>query len=288
MRSENRIVELAAWGFDESADRDRGVAAEVLTRVGERAAGVLQSCPEWESISPVLHDATEHLKDRLSAYATRNDVQMEFEGLEWRLAVIDLRRLLCFQRRLVLPAEDIEPESQHDFDWQRRLDLAFSPPRTSQLRHRMNPTELTLQTDNPDFSVRLKPVSSEAEPFGLALRHGSPFMEVARYRDRWFLRDGYHRAFRLLCARVFAVPAVVVEARNLQELGAVQPWFFPEDVLFSRRPPAVSDFASDGFVLRWRRPVRRKVIRISITEHFEPLNFEEEKGAEYEHCNDAR
>lgn len=269
MRRENRIVELAAWGFDESPDRDRVVAADDLARVRERAANLVQSCPEWYSISPVLEDATEHLKNRLSTYATRNDVQMEFEGLEWRLAVIDLRRLLSFQRRFVLPAEDTERECHHDFDWQRRLDFAFPPPRASQLTQHLNPTELTLQTDNPDFSVRLEPISSEAGPFVLAFRHGSPFMEVACYRDRWFLRDGYHRAYRLLRARVFAVPAVMVEARSLKELGAVQPWFFQEGILFSRRPPAVSDFASDDFVLRWRRPVRRTVIRISITEHFE-------------------
>ena len=128
MRRENRIVELAVWGFDESPDRDRCVASDDLACVWERAAKLVKSCPKWHSISPVLDDATEHLKDRLSTYATRSDVQMEFEGFEWRLAVVD----------------------------------------------------------------------------------------------------------------------------------------------------------------RWRRPVRRKVIRISITEHFETLNSEDEKGAEHEHCNDAR
>lgn len=269
MRSEYRIVELAAWGFDENPDRDRGVAADDLARVRERAANLVQSSPEWDSISPVLEDATEHLKDRLLSYATRNDVQMEFEGLEWRLVVVDLRRLLCSQRRLVLPAEEAEPEGLDDLDWQRRLDLAFPTRRTSEFTHHFDATELAMHTENPDFSVRLKPISSEAEPFVLALRHGSPSMGVASYRDRWFLRDGYHRAFRLLRARVFEVPAVLVEARSLKELGAVQPWFFQEGILFSRRPPAVSDFASDDFVLRWRRPVRRTVIRISITEHFE-------------------
>ena len=288
MRSENRIVELAAWGFDESQDRDQVIAADDLARVRERAATLVQSCPEWDSISPVFDDATQHLKDRLSTYATRNDVQMEFEGLEWRLAVVDLRRLLSFQRRLAFPTEDMESEGYHNFDWQRRLDLAFPPPRVSKYTQRLNPTELTLQTDNPDFRVWLKSISKDTESFEVAVRHGSPFMEVADYRGRWFLRDGYHRAYRLLQACVFAVPAVVVHAKSLVELGAVQPWFFPEDILLGRRPPAVSDFMSDDLVLRWRRPVRRKVIRIAITEHFETMDSEEEKGAEREHCNQAR
>ncbi len=288
MRSENRIVELAAWGFDESQDRDQVIAADDLARVRERAATLVQSCPEWDSISPVFDDATQHLKDRLSTYATRNDVQMEFEGLEWRLAVVDLRRLLSFQRRLAFPTEDMESEGYHNFDWQRRLDLAFPPPRVSKYTQRLNPTELTLQTDNPDFRVWLKSISKDTESFEVAVRHGSPFMEVADYRGRWFLRDGYHRAYRLLQACVFAVPAVVVHAKSLVELGAVQPWFFPEDILLGRRPPAVSDFMSDDLVLRWRRPVRRKVIRIAITEHFETMDSEEEKGAEREYCNQAR
>ncbi len=288
MRSENRIVELAAWGFDESQDRDQVVEADDLARVRGRAANLIELQPEWDSISPVLDDATEHLKDRLSTCATRNDVRMEFEGLEWRLAVIDLRRLLCFQRRLVLPGKDTEPESHQEFDWQRRLELAFPPTRVSKYTQRLNPTELTLQTDNPDFRVWLKSISKDAESFEVAVCHGSPFMEVAHYRGRWFLRDGYHRAYRLLRACVFAVPAVVVHAKSLVELGAVEPWFFPEDILLGRRPPAVSDFMSDDLVLRWRRPVRRKVIRIAITEHFETMDSEEEKGAEREHCNQAR
>ena len=288
MRRDNRIIELGAWGFDENPDRDRFVRADDLVDAQERAANLIQSRPKWDSISPVVDDATDQLKHRLSRYSTRNDLQMEFAGLEWKLAVVDVRRLLSFQRRLVLPEKELQPESIEESDWQKRLELAFPSSRTSQFTRRSNATELTLKTENPDFSVSLKPSSKDAKSFEVALCHGSPFMEVARYRDRWFLRDGYHRAYRLLRAHVFAVPAAIVEARSVKELGAVEPWFFSEEVLFGDQPPLVTDFTSEDLVLRWRRPVRRKVIRVVITEHFETLNFEEEKGAEHEHCNQAR
>jgi hypothetical protein len=288
VRRDNRIVELAAWGFDENPDRDRFVRADDLVDVQERAANLIQSRPKWDSISPVVDDATDQLKHRLSRYSTRNDLQMEFAGLEWKLAVVDLRRLLSFQRRLVLPEKELQPQSIEESDWQKRLELAFPSSRTSQFTRRSNATELTLKTENPDFSVSLKPSSKDAESFEVALCHGSPFMEVARYRDRWFLRDGYHRAYRLLRSHVFAVPAAIVEARSLKELGAVEPWFFTEEVLSGDHPPLVTDFTSEDLVLRWRRPARRKVIRVVITEHFETLNFEEEKGADHEHSNPAR
>ena len=112
------------------------------------------------------------------------------------------------------------------------------------------------------------------------VRHGSPFMEVGCYQNRWFLRDGYHRAYHLLLAGIFEIPAVIVETATLEELGADQPWFFPEAALLSRRPPLVTDFLADELVLRWYRPARRKVIHISITEDFELWNSEREIGAE--------
>src|SRR5260370_5505482 len=188
MRRDNRIIELGAWGFDENSDRDRFVIADDLALVTERAAKLIQSRPEWDSISPFVNDATDQLKQRLSRYSTRNDLQMEFEGLEWKPAVVDLRRLLSFQRRLVLPEQELLPESIEEFDWQKRLELAFPAPRTSQFTRHLKATELTLHTENPNFRVSLKPSSKDEESFEIALCHGSPFMEVARYRDRWVLR----------------------------------------------------------------------------------------------------
>ncbi len=88
-------------------------------------------------------------------------------------------------------------------------------------------------------------------------------------RGRWFLRDGYHRAYRLLQDGVYCVPAVVISARTLDELGATEPWFFNEEQLFSCRPPRVLDFLDESMVLRYERAALRKVIRIRVEESFE-------------------
>ena len=84
------------------------------------------------------------------------------------------------------------------------------------------------------------------------------------------MRDGYHRAYALLCAGVFRVPAVVVEARTLEELGAGQPWFFAEETLLSRAPPRVLDFLNDRLVLTYDRPELLKTLRVTIEESFAP------------------
>lgn len=35
---------------------------------------------------------------------------------------------------------------------------------------------------------------------------------------------------------------------------------------------------SEHLVLRWRGPVRRTVVQITITEHFEPMNYDQERN----------
>jgi len=205
-------------------------------------------------------------------------LRAEFHGLVWTIGVVDLRRLVSFQRRLVLHDETIDSRELHD--WAARMQVALPHRRTSIFECVWQSSGLTLTTENPDLTVRWHTTHENDEVFASMVRHGSPFMEVGCYRGRCFLRDGYHRAYRLLRAGIFEIPAVIVQAATLEELGANQPWFFPEEVLFSRRPPLVADFLVNELVLRWYRPARRKIIRISISEDFELLNSEQEQGAE--------
>jgi hypothetical protein len=94
---------------------------------------------------------------------------------------------------------------------------------------------------------------------------------VAQYHDRWFLRDGYHRAYDLLQANIFRVPAVIVYATTLEELGATRPWFFNEETLFSATPPRVIDFLNDALTLEYNRPLLIKTVSVTIEESLAPL-----------------
>lgn len=278
---EDLIVELAAWGFDENPERPIAIAQQGA----EHAGKILSFLSEWNAPDAVLETVPAQMQAALARAAERDDVQAEFDGLVWRVGVVDLRKVVSFQRRVTLRPENHEAENF--VDWGKRIDLAFPPGRSSSFTQNLHRNVLTLSSENPDLALRFQTTSTKTESFGLSVYHGSPFMEVGRYRGRCFLRDGYHRAYRLLKAGVFEMPAVIVEARTLQELGADNPWFFPEETLFSRRPPLVSDFLRSDLVVRWHRPARRKVIRVTIGEDFEPPCPETE-GADHEYCNQAR
>jgi hypothetical protein len=134
--------------------------------------------------------------------------------------------------------------------FQRRIGFAHNGSRPS---HRgAGPQQLL------DLALPLHPISR------------SPYMEVASYCGRWFLRDGYHRSFRLLNQSVYRVPCVVVYAESLVEMGAVGTHFFSREILFSKQPPMVTDFLDEEITVRYRRALPEQVI-VSTTQQLQEV-----------------
>jgi hypothetical protein len=153
-------------------------------------------------------------------------------------------------------------------DWPALVALAFGP--RIPIAYRMiasDASEMLLQSENPNLQIR---PCKEGVHTPFQIHGGSPFFEVAEYRGRWFLRDGYHRAYQLLRANIVHFPAVIIRARTLAELGPVQPWFFSEDALFSSHPPRLTDFLDDNLIIEYSRPRLLKTLRVTIEESVEP------------------
>jgi hypothetical protein len=208
-------------------------------------------------------------------------MQDEYEGLEWTLGVVDLRCLLAFQRRLIFDDVHYTSTIVEQNNWTQLVSIALGSRRSTEYsvahsRDVDDGFEIMLHSSNPDLQLRLNPETNGALHRPFFLYGGSPFLEVAELGGRWFLRDGYHRAYRLLQAGVHCVPAVVIRAQTIGQLGATNPWFFGEEQLFSERPPRVMDFIDESIVLRYERTALRKVIRIRIEESLQPLNEHDE------------
>lgn len=272
------VHELIAWGLDEYPYRDAGtgLGQKELAKQVEQAQHRLTQRERYSTYPALLANETESIKHLFAAPGLRADLQEEYDGLTWTLGVVDLRHLLAFQRRLVFsPAQHPSPTPQQD-DWPGLVSLAAGLRRSTEHRAVRNRDtadhlDVSLRSGNPDLQLRLKPKAGSAcSPF--LLHGGSPFFEVAEYRGRWFLRDGYHRAYRLVQAGVHRIPAVVIYTRTIEELGATEPWFFNEDQLFSDHPPRVVDFLDESLVLRYERPALQKVIRVRVEESLEPFD----------------
>ena len=259
-----QVRELAAWGLDNYSYR-RSLPRQKHPRSISPPALPRNPAPPTEVVLAHQTSAIQHL---LHPHSLRPDLLEEMSGLQWFLSVVDLRALIAFQRRLFFDPTLPPTPLPAPHDWQALIAFTFPPATPPQCTTIHDPTTntLILQSTNPNVHVRTS--TDPSSP--LRIHAGGPFFEVASFRDRWFLRDGYHRAYALLRAGIYEVPAVIVHARTLQELGPVQPWFFSEDILFSTNPPLVSDFIDDAMVLTYQRPALIKTIRITIKESLSP------------------
>jgi hypothetical protein len=267
MRPSIEVRELSAWDLDAYPHRTSCPAPKSLAE----ARRLVAARGPYATVSPLVEPCPEPLFDSLQLCASRPDLHAEVTGLDWSVGLVDLRCLLAFQRRLSLDPQREAPLSPRADDWNALLDVCFGAekPLFCRLEESLPPSptsrELVLTSHDPNLQLRASP--DPATPF--VMHAGSPFFEVAEYRGRWFLRDGYHRAYRLLRANVPQVPAVIVRARTLEELGATRPWFFREETLFSPTPPRVVDFLDDALVLQYKRPPLIKTFRVTIEESLE-------------------
>lgn len=176
------VHELIAWGLDDYPSRSsaNGVGQEELTKQVERARSRLTECECYASCPALLVEETERIRHLLSDILQRKDLQEEHEGLEWTLGVVDLRRLLAFQRRLVFsPTRHPTPTPSQD-DWPQLISLAAGPRRGTEnhlVRH-SNATgglDISLHSSNPDLQLRLNPKVARGDLSPLCLYGGSPF-----------------------------------------------------------------------------------------------------------------
>ena len=219
---------------------------------------------------------TEKLREEFAYFAKRPDLLSEMSGLSWSLGVVDLRSLVAFQRKTRLstrgPLNLLLPIAG-ELCQLSLLALSFGPPKLVEydVFHDQaltsRPSSRTIET------IRIYTFASRRIPSRLLIvsMEVDPFFEVACFRDRWFLRDGYHRACGFYKrTRYLRFTTVIVEAATIKELGANRPWFFPEEVLFSDTPPRVIDFLSEDLVLEYDRPPLIKTVRIKLEETLKP------------------
>jgi hypothetical protein len=270
------IHELVAWGLDEYHYRDSGtdLDKDELSGKCERAKRALIERVDYEPHSALLSVETAHIQQLLDVHAQRTELRQEYEGLDWTLGVVDLHSLLAFQRRLVFDCESQPLQISQQQDWPALVSLSFESTRNTTFKMTLHEIDgrlsgLTLQSYNPDLQLRPLMNSGSDGSLPFSLFGGGPFFEVAEFRGRWFLRDGYHRAYRLLRTGINYLPAVVIRARTINEVGATQPWFFNEEALFSSHPPQILDFLEDNLVLQYERPRLVKTISIHIEESLE-------------------
>jgi hypothetical protein len=107
---------------------------------------------------------------------------------------------------------------------------------------------------------------------GLGFQYGllPSFIQVAEYNGRYYLRDGYHRAFGFLARGQRRVPVFWRRLSTMEQMGMPK-GMLPHDAVFGERPPTLLDYQDDAVSGSCIRPSQVKLLVINALETTSPL-----------------
>jgi hypothetical protein len=197
--------------------------------------------------------------------------------LDWSVRVIDLTKIIAFQKAIKI--DGLDERVRPVVEGLQSLDDYCIPSTLSETEQMIMPDNdgmgFTLSSLNPNLRILggnvtrtnvqsatdVAPVPMLALSFLVSM--GSSFIQVAHYRDRYFLRDGYHRAVSLLSVGFTTIPVIFIEARTFDEVGADPQTMFGYETLFGDNPPLLTDFLNDTVSAEVLQPAIRKIVRVT-------------------------
>jgi hypothetical protein len=220
---------------------------------------------------------------RLNEVSARPEIQASFSPHNWQAVMVDLRRVQTFQKLVNLTSRGVEV---NDFDNSVDSLFEFCLPTTQPTIPGGAFTDpdgkgFTISSVNPNLRIAGGQVGEamvspgpgrpavKMQAITLLVYMGTSYLQVVRYRDRYFLRDGYHRAARLLRQSVFIAPCIFFEAKTFEEIS-IPVGGFTYEALFSERPPRLTDFWDDSVTREIDQIATRKVVRIRGEEFVVP------------------
>jgi hypothetical protein len=205
----------------------------------------------------------------------RPDCKQMYASGTWSVSLVQLSGIVPFQPNIDLAyASSLgdEPLRPADILSAVKLCFPFGKPSTLAVSVDQPQKAITVSGINPSLQVAgFHCGQQDAQgPFVISLyiSAGPNIVQVTRYRGRYFLTNGNHRAYRLMKAGFTHIPCLVRTASNIAETGALGAGFFPESLLMSERPPVFTHFADDVLAITIPTHLAKKVVRIRPDEYF--------------------
>lgn len=251
------------------AGRQMGTASPEHIAVCERARAVVAARPpgvdQTRLFDPLPAEIESHIEalradpksaEMLNASGTPRMVdltkvcaaqpQIHTEDARRRVEGLDQRALLAIaQVTLPLPSQELLP-------------VAFDPTKNAWI----------LSSPNPNLRVVGNfsgPVAPGLTGYGFAVALQKSYLQVAGLGGRYFLRDGYHRAYGLLAAGISHVPALVKDFATFEEVG-LPAGLLPQSTYLGERPPLLPDYLNDQVSVDTLLPITQKMVVVQALE----------------------
>jgi hypothetical protein len=264
---------------------DESIAAQLLKPIGDlvpspatlgrvRAARAAVAGRSRQSDPPpelVVRDLPNELSDHVAHLRERPAAKAYF-GPGWSLGIVDLRSVHPLLPTVLTDGgrERVRSVSPNDIRSVAAITLP-SEVRKTVMAPGFDPAKnaWTVSSANPNLRV----VGQTAGPIqdnpgllgiGFVVAEMESFMQVGLYQNRWFLRDGHHRATSLLQAGIQFAPAFIQRFERPEELVIANG--LPLGAVLGVDPPRMGDFFDESVSAEVRTPAARKVIVVQALE----------------------
>lgn len=171
----------------------------------------------------------------------------------WSIKLVPIESLVAFQPLVTTTAHREIPTSEDGLLEILKYCLPYNVKNYLMVNQRVRPNNsanVQLVSRSPNVNLMAPEIGNiEDRPEGnisvtFDIKTRPNFVQVAHYRNRYILKNGYHRSYQLLLSGEDYIPAIVREVNNFKDTGAGAGWF-NSDFLMGPRPPLVSDFLTD-------------------------------------------
>lgn len=183
----------------------------------------------------------------------------------WTIKIADLRKVCTIQPsvEMIKSVERVQNVAADNLVSLATVTLPLQAP--TNLPAAFDPVKNAWLFSSPNPNLRVAGNFANSGLFGFAVALANSFVQVAKCQNRYFMRDGHHRAFGLLSRNIFNVPVIYREYNSFNEM-MIPPGLFPIEILLSERPPMLMDYLDDTVSSTGEFPLSTKVIVIQALE----------------------
>jgi hypothetical protein len=258
MSEEEAKLSLAGRRAD-LKDRDEYVrrAQEARAAVARRPTGLDQS----GVISAAPNELDAHVQT-----LRQDPMAVVYFNEGWAVSIVDLSKVCAAQPHIATERaiQRVENLQGTDLVSAANLSLPVEPPTPLLAGFDQSKNTWIFSSSNPNLRI-CGQFSGQVQPgqnvFGFMVAIAPSFLQVALYRNRYLLRDGYHRAFGLLSRGITLVPAFVKEFATYDELR-LPAGMLAQDSFLGDRPPTLTDYLDDSVSAEISIPVCQKMVVI--------------------------